>query len=66
VHEEYGLQLTANPGNDYDAVIVTVPHQQYTGLTDEYFSSITKDKAMIADLKGMYKNKIHNRKYWSL
>jgi UDP-N-acetyl-D-galactosamine dehydrogenase len=66
VHEEYGLQLTSNPGNDYDAVIVTVPHEQYIGLTDEYFSSITKEKAMVADLKGMYKNKIHNRKYWSL
>jgi len=63
---EYGFGLTANTGNDYDAVIVTVPHQAYRGLDDAYFASITKEQAMVADLKGIYRNKINSRAYWSL
>jgi UDP-N-acetyl-D-galactosamine dehydrogenase len=66
VHEEYGLHLTRETGNDYDAVIVTVPHSQYKDLDDAWFTSVTREGALIADLKGTYKNKIVNRKYWSL
>jgi UDP-N-acetyl-D-galactosamine dehydrogenase len=66
VHEEYGLHLTRETGNDYDAVIVTVPHKPYLALDDAWFSAITREGALIADLKGIYKNKINSRKYWSL
>ena len=66
VHEEYGLHLTRQIANDYDAVIITVPHTQYKDLDDAWFTSITREAALIADLKGTYKNKIVNRKYWSL
>ena len=66
VHEEYGLHLTRQIANDYDAVIVTVPHIQYKDLDDAWFTSVTREGALIADLKGTYKNKIVNRKYWSL
>jgi UDP-N-acetyl-D-galactosamine dehydrogenase len=47
-------------------VIITVPHSPYKNLDDAYFTSITREGALIADLKGTYKNKITNRKYWSL
>jgi UDP-N-acetyl-D-glucosamine/UDP-N-acetyl-D-galactosamine dehydrogenase len=63
---EYGFELTNQLSNDYDAIIVTVPHQDYKLLTDDYFASITKPKAMVADLKGIYRNKIKSRSYWSL
>ncbi|MFM2326697.1 MAG: hypothetical protein RIR31_899 [Bacteroidota bacterium] len=63
---EYGFELTAQLSNDYDAVIVTVPHNDYKKLDDAYFSSITKPHAMVADLKGIYRGKINSRKYWSL
>ncbi|WP_462250521.1 nucleotide sugar dehydrogenase [Ferruginibacter sp.] len=63
---EYGFELTPQLSNDYDAVIVTVPHNDYKKLDDAYFSSITKPHAMIADLKGIYRGKISSRKYWSL
>src|SRR5690606_26878298 len=66
LNHEYGFTLIDKPGNDYDAVIVTVPHAEYVSLDDNYFASVTKPHAMIADLKGMYRNKIKNRKYWSL
>jgi UDP-N-acetyl-D-galactosamine dehydrogenase len=66
VHEEYGLHLAREVAKDYDAVIITVPHSPYRDLDDAYFTSITREGALIADLKGTYKNKITNRKYWSL
>jgi UDP-N-acetyl-D-galactosamine dehydrogenase len=66
VQEEYGLQLTRNAMNGYDAVIITVPHNEYRELDDSYFASITHEHGLVADLKGIYKNKITSRKYWSL
>jgi UDP-N-acetyl-D-glucosamine/UDP-N-acetyl-D-galactosamine dehydrogenase len=66
VHEEYGLKLCTKEEKDYDAVIITVPHKPYMNLDDNYFTSITKNKAVIADLKGIYKSKIKSREYWSL
>jgi UDP-N-acetyl-D-glucosamine/UDP-N-acetyl-D-galactosamine dehydrogenase len=66
VFEEYGLHLASQEDQDYDAVIVTVPHRPYLALNDQYFASITKENALVADLKGIFRNKIVNRKYWSL
>ena len=65
LEEEYGIRLTPELDNDYDAVIVSVPHEPYTKFNDDYFKSITKEHALIADLKGIYRNKITSRKYWS-
>jgi UDP-N-acetyl-D-glucosamine/UDP-N-acetyl-D-galactosamine dehydrogenase len=66
LRHEYGFGLAEKIGNDYDAVIITVPHKDYLSLDDSYFSGITKKHGMIADLKGIYRNKINNRTYWSL
>lgn len=66
VHEEYGLHLTRKVRNDYDAVIVTVPHAPYISMTDHDFAAITRPHAIVADLKGIFKNKITSRNYWSL
>jgi UDP-N-acetyl-D-galactosamine dehydrogenase len=66
LQHEYGFSLTPSISNDYDAVIITVPHQAYKELGDDYFAGITKPKALIADLKGIYRNKINSRNYWSL
>lgn len=66
LQHEYGFSLVDKPGTDYDAVVVTVPHQDYTVLDDNYFAAVTKPHALIADLKGIYRNKISSRTYWSL
>ncbi len=63
---EYGFGLTAELGNDYDAVIITVPHNDYKKLNDAEFAAVTKPHAIIADLKGIYRGKISSRAYWSL
>jgi UDP-N-acetyl-D-galactosamine dehydrogenase len=63
---EYGFGLTAELAKDYDAILVTVPHDEYKKLDDKYFASISREHAIVADLKGIYRNKITSRKYWSL
>jgi UDP-N-acetyl-D-galactosamine dehydrogenase len=66
VFEEYGLHLAGKVANDYDAVVITVPHNTYLDLGDNYFESITKPHALVYDLKGIYRNKITKRNYASL
>jgi UDP-N-acetyl-D-glucosamine/UDP-N-acetyl-D-galactosamine dehydrogenase len=63
---EYGFGLTPQTGNEYAAVIVTVPHNDYKNLDDAWFAAVTKNYGLIADLKGIYRNKITSRAYWSL
>ena len=66
LQHEYGFGLTTDLAKDYDAVIVAVPHNSYKELKDAWFASITKDNALVADLKGIFRGKISTRKYWSL
>ena len=66
LQHEYGFGLVEKAANDYDAVIITVPHNEYKDLDEKYFSGITKSHALVADLKGIYRNRITNRTYWSL
>src|SRR5215213_8991971 len=62
---EYGFGLANGIGKDYDAVIISVCHEPYALLDEAYFASITKPHGIIADLKGIYRGRINNRKYWS-
>jgi UDP-N-acetyl-D-galactosamine dehydrogenase len=66
VMHEYGFGLTEINGTDYDAVILAVSHDQFKNMDEEYLLSITKPHAVIYDLKGLFRNKIKNRTYWSL
>lgn len=63
---EYGFGLVKEIASDYDAVIIPVPHREYKDLDENFFAGITKTHGMIADLKGIFRNKINNRTYWSL
>jgi UDP-N-acetyl-D-glucosamine/UDP-N-acetyl-D-galactosamine dehydrogenase len=63
---EYGFELTHDLANDYDAVIIAVPHKAYLNMDDVAFAEITEPHAMIADLKGIFRGKISGRNYWSL
>jgi UDP-N-acetyl-D-glucosamine/UDP-N-acetyl-D-galactosamine dehydrogenase len=63
---EYGFELTPELADDYEAVIITVPHKIFAKMDNAAFAKITKPHAIIADLKGIYRGKITSRKYWSL
>jgi UDP-N-acetyl-D-galactosamine dehydrogenase len=66
LEHEYGFRLTEQLDNDYDAVIITVPHTSYLDLGAAYFESITKPHAVIYDLKGCLRKETINRTYWTL
>jgi UDP-N-acetyl-D-galactosamine dehydrogenase len=66
LQHEYGFGLVDKIADDYDAVIVAVPHRPYFDLDEKYFLGISKPHALIIDLKGIYQNKIVNRTYWTL
>lgn len=66
LQEEYGFSLTSEVANDYDAVIVAVNHKEYVDLEETYFESITGDRPVLVDVKGIYRGKIERMTYWSL
>jgi UDP-N-acetyl-D-glucosamine/UDP-N-acetyl-D-galactosamine dehydrogenase len=63
---EYGFGLVKEPNKKYAAVIVAVSHKEYKGLDENYFKSISDDKPILVDIKGMYRGKMKEIKYWSL
>ena len=65
--KEYGFGLVDKMADDYDAIIVAVNHDEYTNKTENDFKGMLKDgKGVFVDLKGIYKDKIKDLKYWSL
>ncbi|KIO46933.1 MULTISPECIES: nucleotide sugar dehydrogenase [Porphyromonadaceae] len=66
VKQMYGFKLIEKPRDNYDAVIVAVSHDAYKNLDEKYFKSLTYDNAVLVDVKGMYRGKIQELKYWSL
>jgi UDP-N-acetyl-D-galactosamine dehydrogenase len=63
---EYGFGLIKEPNKKYAAVIVAVSHKEYKGLDENYFKSISDDKPILIDIKGMYRGKTKDVTYWSL
>jgi len=66
LEREYGIALTTELKNDYDCIIVAVAHQEYVELDEAYFVEISSENGILIDIKGMYKDRIHNLKYWTL
>lgn len=66
VRAMYGLTLLEAPNGRYDAVVVTVSHRPYCDLDEEYFKHITRENALLVDVRGIYKGRIHELNYWSL
>lgn len=66
VKRMYGFNLIEKPKEKYDAVVVAVAHDAYKNLDEKYFQTMTKEHAVLVDIKGMYRNKVHQLKYWSL
>ncbi len=66
LQHEYGFPLAPVAGKNYDAIVLAVPHNEYKNLSEDYLLGITNPNAIFADLKGLYRNKFRNLKYWSL
>jgi UDP-N-acetyl-D-galactosamine dehydrogenase len=66
LQHEYGFGLLPEAGRNYDAIIVAVNHRPYLSLDESYFRSIAAPKAVLVDIKGIYRGKIGEMVYWSL
>jgi UDP-N-acetyl-D-galactosamine dehydrogenase len=66
VHEEYGFRLSEGPGNNYDAIVLAVAHNEYQHLSETYFKSISAENGILMDVKGLYRNSIKELTYISL
>jgi UDP-N-acetyl-D-galactosamine dehydrogenase len=62
----YSYELSEQPGNNYDAIIVAVAHNEFVDLNEEYFLKISADKPVLIDVKGIFRNRIKDMLYWSL
>lgn len=66
VAHEYNLTLLDKPSDQYDAVLVTVAHDQYKNLNMSHFRSLMGDQPILMDLKSLYKNDDPAMTYWQL
>lgn len=65
LQHEYGFGLSDKLANNYNAVVVAVSHQEYVNLDEDYFLKLCAD-GIFVDVKGIFRNKIKQLKYWSL
>lgn len=64
---EYGFGLVEEIGNQYDAIIIAVNHDQYVSMEEADLQKMLKDdKGLIVDIKGVFRGRIHKTQYWSL
>lgn len=66
VMKEYGVDMSKEPTGKYDAIIVAVNHKPYMELNEDYFKSISAEKGILVDVKGVMRGKIKDLTYWSL
>lgn len=65
-HHEYGITLRKDYGKDYDAVVVTVNHDQFSNLDDNFFKTILQKDGIVVDVKGDLRKRVKSFTYWSL
>lgn len=66
VAREYGLELSDRPAGPYEAVVVAVAHHSYLDFDEAYFKTLLTEGGVLADVKGLYRNRVHQLAYWSL
>ncbi len=66
VRREYGFPLAEEASAPYDAVIVTIDHDEYKVLDEAYFKKLMDEKGILVDIKGLYKDSVDELDYMSL
>jgi len=65
-YKEYGYHLIGKPEGKYDSIIIAVAHKEYANLPEDYFIKLSNPHGIIVDVKGIYRDRIHQLTYWSL
>ena len=66
VKKEYGIDMIEMAEGGYSVIMVAVAHDSYIGLDERYFISLSVEKGILADIKGIYRSRITELDYWSL
>ena len=67
VAHEYGITLLDQPLGKYDAIMVTVGHEEYQQLDLNYFKELSNGAVVLFDIKGIYdKDLMDDIIYWRL
>ena len=66
VKKEYGIDMIEIAEGGYSAIMVAVAHNNYMELDEGYFASLSVKDGILADIKGIYRNRIAKLDYWSL
>jgi len=64
---EYGVDLDPSAlQRSYDLVIVAVPHRQYVALESSHLEKLVSGDGLIADVKGVFRDRHLSRPYWTM
>ena len=66
VRRTYGIPLMERPVGKYDAIVMAVAHDAYRRLEEEDLLAWANPKAVLADLKGIFRGRIQQLCYWRL
>ena len=66
VQKELNLNLSDHPSGLYDAVLVALAHTAFLSLDRSFFQSVTTEKGILMDLKGIYSTLSTGLTYWRL
>jgi len=53
----YGIELATDLGSGFDAAICAVAHEDYTALSDTVLAGLVKDGGLLADIKGIWRDR---------
>lgn len=62
---EYGFELKKSLSDNYNAIILAVPHVDFMEYDEVFFQKIC-NSGILVDIKGVYRGKINHLTYWSL
>jgi UDP-N-acetyl-D-glucosamine/UDP-N-acetyl-D-galactosamine dehydrogenase len=68
IAHEYQLTMSSEIGNDYDAVLVAVAHQEFQSTSINEYLALMNGAPILFDLKGMYDKEEFSKSltYWRL
>jgi UDP-N-acetyl-D-galactosamine dehydrogenase len=68
IAHEYRLTMIDKPSDNYDAVIVSVGHEEFKSYDADYFKVLMNKEPILFDLKGIYNKKQFSEQltYWRL
>lgn len=66
VQRQYGLKLSTQISGKYEAIIIAVAHNEYCSLNKQFFKEHLVANGIVADIKGIYKDKFTDIDMWRL